>query len=365
MSPDDFEKRTGNLVPLLGDLFTIDSTYRHEDKLVLSMSYRYDPVQSRKLVSDRLRLAGYRYSLQDSENILLLEIDPKPRVRVPALNIILFAVTLLSVYFIPVFYRYLPAAQTIRQVFINTLQALGRGEGLVFTAAIISILLVHEMGHFVASRRRGIITSWPYFIPAPNIIGTFGAVIKSKSPFWNRRDLIEVGAAGPIAGWIVALGWLIFGLAHSSVVTFPTGGMEFSLAGESLLMRFLATTIVGSTPAGSWYFLTEAAFAGWVGLLVTAINLLPIGQLDGGHIVYGLGRRVQVMLGYAAMGALLLLGFQSPIWWFFGAFGLIFGVKHPSTRDDGRKLSRPAVIMGIAAIVIFVLSFTPVPFRAP
>ena len=116
---------------------------------------------------------------------------------------------------------------------------------------------------------------------------------------------------------------------------------------------------------GTSYILTEAAFAGWVGLLVTAINLLPIGQLDGGHIVYGLARRIQPTLGYVAMGALLLLGFQSPLWWLFAAFGLVFGVKHPPTLDDGKPLSRPALVMGVMAIVIIMLSFTPVPFRAP
>jgi membrane-associated protease RseP (regulator of RpoE activity) len=262
----------------------------------------------------------------------------------------------------------LGTAPSFGRILANTLHDLGQGAGITFTIAMISILFVHEMGHYIASRRRGIITSWPYFIPAPNIIGTFGAVIKSKSPFWNRRDLIEVGAAGPIAGWIVALGWLIYGLTQSTLLpnyAFTVKNMSFNLVGESVLMRFLTTLLVGAPAPGMSYLLTEAAFAGWVGLLVTAINLLPMGQLDGGHITYGLSRKIQLPLGYVAMGALLLLGFQSPLWWLFAAFGLIFGVKHPPTLNDQKALSRPALIMGIVAIVIFVLSFTPVPFRAP
>lgn len=368
MAPDDFEKRTRRLIPLLSDVVTVDGTYRHGDRLVLSMRYHFDPSRSRELIADRLRLAGYDYKMQDNDAILVIDVDPKPRLRIPRLNIILFLLTLISVYFIPVFVRNLGTAPTFGQMFSNTIRDLGQGAGITFTIAMISILVVHEMGHYIASRRRGIITSWPYFIPAPNIIGTFGAVIKSKSPFWNRRDLIEVGAAGPIAGWIVALGWLIYGLSQSALLpnyVLTPGNISFNLEGESILMRLLATLLVGAPAPGTSYILTEAAFAGWVGLLVTAINLLPIGQLDGGHIVYGLARRIQPTLGYVAMGALLLLGFQSPLWWLFAAFGLVFGVKHPPTLDDGKPLSRPALVMGVMAIVIIMLSFTPVPFRAP
>ena len=220
-----------------------------------------------------------------------------------------------------------------------TLSALASGAGIEFTLALISILFVHEMGHYIASRRRNIITSWPYFIPAPNIIGTFGAIIKSKSPFWNRRDLIEVGSAGPIAGWIVAMGWLLYGLSQSVSLppeAFQPWDLGFTLEGESILMRLAAPAFIGPLSDGHFYKLTEAAFAGWVGLLVTAINLLPIGQLDGGHILYGLFRKRQHFLGLIAMGALLILGMQSPVWWFFAAFGIIFGVKHPPTLNDNK-----------------------------
>ena len=137
----------------------------------------------------------------------------------------------------------------------------------------------------------------------------------------------------------------------------------FSLEGESLLMRITTLTILGKAPAGHFYQLTEAAFAGWVGLLVTAINMLPIGQLDGGHIVYGLWRKRQHLLGRIALGGLILLGFQSPMWWFFAAFGLVFGVKHPPTLNDARPPGKNATIMAITALVILFVSFTPVPFR--
>ena len=365
MDGPDFDKRAKTLYPLLTDLFAIATTYRREDKLVISLAYRYDRERSAKILEDRLKLAGYDFSLRDTEDVLILDIDPKRRIRIPRINIVLFFLTLLTVYIIPVLFKHLDLGN-LAQSIEDTVADLGRGTGLMFTVAMISILFVHEMGHFIASRRRGIITSWPYFIPAPNIIGTFGAVIKSRSPFWNRRDLVEVGSAGPIAGWIVALGWLVYGLTQSTIVgagEVVTTGTAFFLEGESLLMRSLLPAIVGVTPPGHAYLLNEAAFAGWVGLLVTAINLLPIGQLDGGHIIYGLARRWQRKLGLLAMGALFILGFDSPMWWFFAAFGLVFGVSHPPTMNDNIKLSRAAFVMGVVSLIILVLSFTPVPFR--
>ena len=389
MDMHEFDRQSERVTGLLADLFEIGAVYRRNNELVFSLNYRYSRKKSEKHLRDRLKMAGYRFELLPQDDILVLQIDPKPRLHIPPLNIVLFLVTLVSVYVVPVFLRDLSAAFMELGALIDagrmefqgevwmtlkaaaaawpmTLEHLAHGEGLEFTLAMVSILFVHEMGHFIAGRRRNIITSWPYFIPAPNIIGTFGAIIKMKSPFFNRRDLIEVGSAGPIAGWIVALGWLLYGLSQSSCLppaAFTVRDLSFSLEGESILMRLGTLALIGPAPDGYFYKLTEAAFAGWVGLLVTAINLLPIGQLDGGHIVYGLTRRSQHVMGIVAMAGLIVLGFQSSIWWFFAAFGLIFGMKHPPTLDDSLAPSRTSRIMGIVAVVILILSFTPVPFR--
>ncbi len=365
MAEPTSDKKYRRITGLLADLFDVSAYYVRGNDLVLSLTTYYDRDKAVELLRDRLKLAGYTYSLDDRDNQLVLTVDPKRKLSVPPLNIILFAVTLVSVYFVPVYFRQL-SVSGFGEAIGRTLTALKHGEGIEFTVALISILFVHEMGHFVASRRRNIITSFPYFIPAPNIIGTFGAIIKSKTPFWNRRDLIEVGAAGPIAGWIVAVGCLIYGLTRSAVLhpaLMPVGEMGFSLQGESILMRFLTLTIVGPAPSGYAYVLSESAFAGWVGLLITAVNLLPIGQLDGGHILFGLFRRKQYVLGYAAMGLLLFLGFLSPMWWLFAIFGLVFGIKHLPTLDDSKAPGAIATGMGIVALIILVLSFTPVPFR--
>ncbi|MCP4685898.1 MAG: site-2 protease family protein [bacterium] len=364
MESPALEKQLKLVSQLVGDLFVVDAYYVQNSRLLLTLRYRFQREASLKLLKDRLNLAGYEFTLKPDEETVLLNLSRKRRLKIPRLNIVLFFATLLSVYFVPVFFMNLDAP-TMTQAFWDTLADLGQGRGVEFTLAMISILLVHEMGHFIASRRRGIITSWPYFLPAPNIIGTFGAVIKSKSPFRNRRDLIEVGAAGPIAGWIVALLWLIYGLSESIVVPIAQiaePGLYMTLQGESLLIRWLAPLFIGDLLPGFSYLFTEAAFAGWVGLLVTAINMLPIGQLDGGHVLYGLVPRRQALLGWAAMGVLLVLGFQSRLWWVFAAMGFIFKVPHPPTLNDRRKLSRTALIMAIVSLIILALSFAPAPF---
>lgn len=364
MSDPENNKQIEELNRLLADLFSVDAFYLQGKRVVFSLTYLYEVEKSRQILEDRLKLGGYEYEIGPPGDTLTLTVSPQRKLHIPALNIMLFIGTVLTVYLVPVLYFNLNAPSW-HETLANTLADLANGAGLQFTAALMSILLVHEMGHFIASRRRGIITSWPYFIPAPNFIGTFGAVIKSKSPFWNRGDLIEVGAAGPVAGWIVALIWLVYGLSHSTIAhgASITSGLAFSLQGESILLRALAPILAGPLGHGQFYLLSEAATAGWVGLLVTAINMLPIGQLDGGHVIYGLAPRRQAMLGWLGMGVLLILGFQSAMWWLFAALGFFMGVGHPPTLDDRRPVGRGARILGWAALVILLLSFTPVPFQ--
>ncbi|MEW6050823.1 MAG: site-2 protease family protein [Candidatus Zixiibacteriota bacterium] len=347
------ERELHNISRLLADLYAVDAMYRQGPEFVFSMTSRADPERTAYLLNERLRTSGYHFDLKARPGeSALLTIDPKRHVRIPLVNIVLFVATLLTTYLVPV-YMTSPQGE-----FWSRLQ---QGAGLEFMAAMMSILFVHEMGHYVAGRRRGIVTSWPYFLPAPNLIGTFGAIIKSKSPFWNRRDLIEVGAWGPVAGWIVALGWLIYGLPKSTLVAM-TGENALRL-GDSVIMKALSSALMASPPAGYDYMLSEAAFAGWVGLLVTAINLLPVGQLDGGHILYGLAPKRQRLLGWAAWIGLALLGLKWEGWWLFAAFGLIFGVSHPPTLDDHHPIGRSALALGVVALIIFALSLTPAPFQ--
>jgi membrane-associated protease RseP (regulator of RpoE activity) len=383
------QRRIDNVIRLLADLCEVEAWYRRGELIDLTLSSRWlEPDRAVQVVRERLTTAGYRFTISEQGERFTVSVNPKPRIRIPRLNILLFLATLVTVYVFPVFERNLAAVDVamskegiaspqsfgayialigkmIPRAWDSTLVDLRAGAGLVFAVALISILLIHEMGHYIASRRRGLAATWPYFIPAPTLIGTFGAVIKSKSPFWNRRDLIEVGAAGPIAGWVVAMGWLIYGLMHATITTVDAGSVKdiaFYLQGESVLVQTLTPLLAGSAPQGFVYVFPEAAFAGWVGLLVTAINLLPIGQLDGGHIVYGLLPDMQKRLAWVAMVGLGILGLQSPMWWFFALMGIAFGVGHPPTVHDGEPAGRTATIMGTTAMIILILSFTPMPF---
>lgn len=353
------------LTKLVGDLYRIDSLYERPENIQLALTDPGNDAQRISLLKDRLTTAGYDFSMQSKENLLVLSINPKRRLAIPRINIILFLITLFSVYFMPVFLLQERISSSLQEALQHTLLALADGAGIQFTIALISILLVHEMGHYLVGRHHGIITSWPYFIPAPSMIGTFGAVIRAKSPFWSRRELIQVAAAGPIAGWVVAIGWLVYGLSHSvqiPISDFGTTEFRFVLSGESVLMRLLVPLLIEPAVDGMAFHLTEAAFAGWVGLLITAMNLLPIGQMDGGHILYGGARKIQHRLGWLAVAVLLYLGTQFVGWWLFAGLGMLMGVRHPPTLDDRNPPGKFALTMALISLVILILSFTPVPF---
>ena len=349
---------------LVADMFQISAIYQTTDDTILTLIPMYEKKRSIDMLEDRMKLAGYTYSLQESDDTITLKISTKPSIKIPRLNIFLFVVTLLSIYIVPVLIQkaYALSSFSMKEIILNTYETLLTGRNIIFTIAMISILFVHEMGHFIASRYRNIITSWPYFIPAPNMIGTFGAIIKSKSPFWNRRDLIEVGAWGPIAGWIIALGWTIYGILTAHVEPMlrqPDSGF----LGEPLIFKILTGIFIHTSSDNFSIVINEPLFAGWVGMLVTALNMLPIGQLDGGHIVYGLIRKKQHLVAYVALAVLIVLGFQSEIWWLFALMGIIFGIKHPPTLNDSFKLSKVAIVLAVSSLIILILSFTPVPFH--
>jgi membrane-associated protease RseP (regulator of RpoE activity) len=248
-------------------------------------------------------------------------------------------------------------------------------KGFPFSFALIFILLSHELGHYISSRIHRIDATLPYFIPAPTFIGTFGAFIKMRSPVLDRRALLDVGAAGPITGFIVALPFLIIGLRLSEVktmATVPEGGL---FIGSSLLLSFLTKIIFGNLPDTQQIFLHPVAFAGWIGLLVTSLNLLPIGQLDGGHIAYAVFGEKQEKISKFTFIVLIALGtykwlgelfkMQIPGWegWLIWALLLqIMGLKHPPPLNQWVDLDPKRKVIGWIALGIFVITFTPVPF---
>lgn len=232
--------------------------------------------------------------------------------------------------------------------------------GLPFSATLMGILLVHEMGHYVLSRVHGVEATPPYFIPGPPfLVGTFGAFIRMHTPT-NRRALFDVGAAGPWAGFVVAIPAVYYGLTLSEVRPLaPTS--EGLMLGESLVFTWLAKLALGVAPADATILLHPVALAGWFGLFVTFLNLLPIGQLDGGHVVYALlGRRHRWVARVAVVGiiGLAFLGWQG--WGLWAVLVTVLGVDHPPTIDD-TPLDPARRIAAWLTIGLFAITFMPVP----
>ena len=239
--------------------------------------------------------------------------------------------------------------------------------GVCYAVSLFFILAAHEFGHYFAGVKNGVRTTLPLFIPAPPglfLFGTFGAMIVMKDPISNRRVLMEIGAAGPIAVFIVAVPTLIIGLLLSDVVA-PTGerGLAF---GSSVIMIVLSKAVLGVTPLSPDFNiqLHPMAFAGWVGLFVTAINLFPIGQLDGGHVLYSLLGKNSHMWAKIFFGFLLVLTYFWPSWGIWAILLLVL------TRFKSAPLTNEEVLplkahkwLGFAAITIFFLTFVPVPIE--
>lgn len=237
-------------------------------------------------------------------------------------------------------------------------------KGIPFSLTLMLILLSHELSHYFTSKKHGVAATLPYFIPAPiTPIGTFGAFIKMKSPITTRKALIDIGASGPIAGFCVSLIACVVGLHWSKIVSLSqtNGGLNL---GDSILFSFLSGIILGATPSGLDILLHPVAFAGWIGLFVTSINLIPVGQLDGGHIAYAIMGEKHSRLSIALILTMLLLGILSWEGWFiWAALLLILGLRHPPVIYWEVPLDRNRKIVGWISLVILILTFVPVPFK--
>jgi membrane-associated protease RseP (regulator of RpoE activity) len=236
--------------------------------------------------------------------------------------------------------------------------------GWPFAIPLMMILMAHEMGHYILSLRHKIRASLPYFIPFPNIIGTMGAVIKMKSRIPNRKALIDVGMAGPLAGAFLAIPTIIIGLKLSTItmVTISselTGGF---MLGESLLFKFLTWVVHGNLPVNAHIVIHPMAFAGWVGLLVTFMNLFPASQLDGGHISYALFGSKHRTIGKITCVIFAIMGIFYWPWYVWMLFVFFIGLGHPSPINDIEPLDQKRRILGMSCLVLFLLTCTPQPF---
>ena len=240
-------------------------------------------------------------------------------------------------------------------------------QGLSYSLTILAILGAHEMGHYLACRYYRIDATLPYFIPVPGLLtGTFGAVIRIRQPILYKAPLFDIGIAGPIAGFLVAVPALFVGLWSSTVVPLPRDFVGLSL-GEPLLFK-AASWLVWGTPAdGMALNMHPMAFAAWFGLLATALNLFPIAQLDGGHISYAVfgSRATRITVGSMLAAASLIFVSYSWVFWTVMLFVMLFlvGAKHPPVFDEDRPLDRTRLWLAVFAAIMFVLCFTPAPIE--
>ncbi len=308
--------------------------------------------------------------------------------RLPALNVVLFVTTCATTLLAGGLPAALARAEVEGPLGPAGLALATAKAGLPFAASLIGILLAHELGHYFLARKNGVDASLPYFLPMPvGPVGTLGAVIRLRSPLQSRRVVFDVGAAGPFAGLLVALPLLAWGLAHSTVLPVPSlpplapNGLLQSLRhwylgapvaastgveqfGDSLVTWAAQRLLVGPLPPGHELFLHPVAFAAWLGLFVTTLNLIPLGQLDGGHVVYALlgwerALFVSRLVSHALLAAGLFLSWNWLVWWGLTRFVLRLG--HPMVEDE-RPLGRGRRALAWLALAIFAASFIPVPF---
>lgn len=246
--------------------------------------------------------------------------------------------------------------------------------GLWYSGTILAILGCHELGHYLACRYYDVDASLPFFLPAPLLTGTLGAFIRIREPIPSKRMLFDIGIAGPLAGFVVAVPAIFLGLAMSTVVPSPpvqvvrifdaADGLQL---GEPLLFKLAGWTIAGTLDDRHTFNLHPVAFAAWFGMIATFLNLFPLGQLDGGHISYAvLGNRSSKVTLVAIAGAVILTIFSPGLFLWTSMMVVMlwrFGRHHPRTFDEDVPLDTTRRWMALVAVVIFVLCFTPAPIQ--
>jgi membrane-associated protease RseP (regulator of RpoE activity) len=246
--------------------------------------------------------------------------------------------------------------------FVTLLHPMSLLPGLPFSLTLLTILLAHELGHYLTCKHYGIDASLPYFLPAPTLIGTLGAFIRIRSAIYSKKQLFDVGIAGPLAGFAFVIPALGIGLAYSKVI--PGIALRGDVVfGTPWIMRILEMAVFPGVPTTDIY-LHPIARAAWAGIFATALNLLPIGQLDGGHILYAFIGDRHRRLSLVLLALLIPLGvFVSYTWLPWAVLLFFFGLRHPRIYDSadmgpGRKK------LGLLALIIFIISFTPAPISS-
>jgi membrane-associated protease RseP (regulator of RpoE activity) len=362
-APDDLDLTEDLVREAVGDVMAVRTVHAAGGALVYRGRLRRPAPEAVDLLLARLRPFGFTPFLRAEGGEVVLQalplVEPTERRRI-AVNVVLFLVTCLTTIMSGALFFGSPtfAPDGIWPMLAAFLT------GVPFAFTLLAILGVHEFGHYFTARYYRASVSLPYFIPAPPVVlfGTLGAIIRMRSPARDRNSLFDIAAAGPLAGLLIAVPALMLGLQWSTVAPVPTDGvLRF---GDPLLLQLIVYLHFGAIPAGMDVFLHPVAVAGWAGFFVTALNLFPVGQLDGGRIAYALFGRRHRVVGVATFAGLLLLGVVTgSANWFVWA-GLLFflvGFHHTPPLDDLTPLTPARRAVGLVCLVLLVLLIPPVP----
>lgn len=390
------------LTPIIARFLSIADITQGDGKQPFSVRYRgqlrSDSEEAYDQLAALLKPLGYTplFRKDGEQHAIFLvrgvqEVKPSRAV----INLILFALTILSVILAGVLYAMgnlqVPFPPQDWNGWVEVLRS-SLGGGVAFAASLLAILLAHEFGHYLAGRAHGENVTLPYFIPFPfSVFGTLGAFINMKTPPKNKRALLDISLAGPLSGLAVAIPVLVLGLSLSKINVLPASiqqGAGLQLEGNSLLYLFAKWIVFGrllpqpvsygELPAWLYWIryiftgqpfpyggidvlLHPVAWAGWAGLLVTSLNLIPAGQLDGGHVTYVLlGKKAALLLPFV-LGGLLLLGIFWNGWWIWALLIFTLGRQYAEPLDQITELDPQRKVIALLAILLFFLVFIPVP----
>lgn len=366
---NEFEEKNIAIPNYLNGIFQTSQAYKDEGNLVFEGELLIDSDSAYKRLNEELKNSGTKALLQEDDagrnfiivtpnklkaNLKRTSINREQKIWI---NALLFILTFLTTTW-----------AGAGQFGVNLLKEPGKfSAGFPYSLPLLLILGVHEFGHYFAARKHNIKVTLPYFIPVPFALGTFGAFIQMKSIPGNRKALFDVGIAGPLAGLVIAIPALIIGIQSSTLIplTGEAAMRSGTDVGSSILFALIAKLTLGQELiAGHTLQLSPLAFAGWLGLLLTALNLIPVGQLDGGHVAHALfGRKNANTIGVVAMFSLLLLGlfvWSGLITWAIIVF-FLSGIKSAPPLNDITKLDNKRTALGLIAFIILFLILIPLP----
>lgn len=280
------------------------------------------------------------------------------------LHLLLFLATFLSTFFVGMSTGEIPMPPPGTEGITGEMWSVMISNGLIYSCAVMAILFAHEMGHYLQARRYRVAASPPYFIPMPiSPFGTMGAVIVQYSGYADRKKLYDIAISGPLAGLVLALPIAWWGIQQSVVKSIPPNATGVTIFGDPLVMQWMYELVHGPLGKNETVMLNPLLFAGWVGIFITALNLIPVGQLDGGHIVYSLiGKRAHTV-------AMLVLGGGMAYMVYTGSYQytliivllLFMGPRHPPTANDHEKLGWFRIVLGWLTLAFIFIGFTPNP----